>query len=222
MKNKCNIVSDLLPLYCENMVSDDSKKFIEDHVKECEKCQQELDDLMAEDSLKSMEQAAMQEPTDQMAKGFKKVQNKMRRNIMLSYLIIVLIIGLAYGGFWYNSLGKISDNLEIRPYENSEIYTSDDINSAMAQTKKEFKKYKGCTLETITYAGDDAALDLKKGGERKVLFKNYDEFIVIETDFKVDQTKENAFDGVGYFYQWQWIFGRYENGNWKLVNEGYF
>ncbi len=38
MKNECNIISDLLPLYTENMVSDDTVSFIEEHLKHCSQC----------------------------------------------------------------------------------------------------------------------------------------------------------------------------------------
>lgn len=44
MKN-CSIVSDLLPLYVENLVSEDSKEFIENHIDTCNSCREELDNL---------------------------------------------------------------------------------------------------------------------------------------------------------------------------------
>lgn len=38
MKNECGIVRDLLPLYIENMVSEDSREFIEEHLSCCAEC----------------------------------------------------------------------------------------------------------------------------------------------------------------------------------------
>ena len=38
MKNECGIVRDLLPLYIENMVSEDSREFIEEHLSRCAEC----------------------------------------------------------------------------------------------------------------------------------------------------------------------------------------
>ncbi len=40
--NKCSIVKDLLPLYVENMLQEDSKKFVEEHLADCPDCQKEL------------------------------------------------------------------------------------------------------------------------------------------------------------------------------------
>lgn len=37
--NKCNIIKDLLPLYKENLLSDESKTFVEDHLKSCPECE---------------------------------------------------------------------------------------------------------------------------------------------------------------------------------------
>ena len=38
MKNECNIVRDLLPLYIENMVSAESAQFVEAHLSKCPEC----------------------------------------------------------------------------------------------------------------------------------------------------------------------------------------
>lgn len=42
--NKCNIIKDLLPLYKENLLSDESKTFVEDHLKSCTECENLLKD----------------------------------------------------------------------------------------------------------------------------------------------------------------------------------
>ena len=42
MKITCDIVRDLMPLYVDDVCSDDSRKLIEDHINHCSKCQNEL------------------------------------------------------------------------------------------------------------------------------------------------------------------------------------
>lgn len=42
--NNCNIIKDLLPLYKENLLSDESKIFVEDHLKSCPDCENLLKD----------------------------------------------------------------------------------------------------------------------------------------------------------------------------------
>ena len=36
--NKCNLVGDLLPLYVENLLSEDSKTIVERHLARCPAC----------------------------------------------------------------------------------------------------------------------------------------------------------------------------------------
>ncbi len=41
--NDCNIVKDLLPLYRENLLSEESKSFVKDHIKSCSTCKNLLE-----------------------------------------------------------------------------------------------------------------------------------------------------------------------------------
>lgn len=50
--NKCNIISDLLPLYVEDLVGDDSKVFIENHIDTCKNCKKELENLASNNNTK--------------------------------------------------------------------------------------------------------------------------------------------------------------------------
>ena len=45
MKNECSIVQDILPLYVEEMVSDDTVSFVREHLKDCPRCRAELEKL---------------------------------------------------------------------------------------------------------------------------------------------------------------------------------
>lgn len=45
MKNECSIVCDLLPLYAEDMVSEDTAKFVKEHLGNCPTCRAELEKL---------------------------------------------------------------------------------------------------------------------------------------------------------------------------------
>lgn len=45
MKISCNIIEDLLPLYVDDMVSEDSRQLVEEHLKECTTCQKMMEDM---------------------------------------------------------------------------------------------------------------------------------------------------------------------------------
>lgn len=45
MKNECNIIRDILPLYAEDMVSEDTRTFVESHLAVCESCSEKLNEI---------------------------------------------------------------------------------------------------------------------------------------------------------------------------------
>lgn len=46
MNNKCEIINDLLPLYIDNVCSDESKQLVEEHLKICNNCRKEYELLL--------------------------------------------------------------------------------------------------------------------------------------------------------------------------------
>lgn len=77
MKNECEIVRDLLPLYAENMTSDASNELIETHLKTCAQCR-ELFAEMTKDSAVT----ERQEP-ELPLKSFAKTYQKKKRGFAL-------------------------------------------------------------------------------------------------------------------------------------------
>ncbi|MGN0314285.1 MAG: zf-HC2 domain-containing protein [Fusicatenibacter sp.] len=45
--SKCSVVRDILPLYLENMVSEETGAFIKDHLENCPECTVELETMKA-------------------------------------------------------------------------------------------------------------------------------------------------------------------------------
>ena len=45
MKCKCGIIKDLLPLYVDQVCSDESKELINEHLPECKECKSYMDSL---------------------------------------------------------------------------------------------------------------------------------------------------------------------------------
>lgn len=43
MKNKCNIIKDILPLYAEDIVSEDTREFVKEHLSDCSQCNAEYE-----------------------------------------------------------------------------------------------------------------------------------------------------------------------------------
>ena len=49
MNHMCCIIRDMLPLYLDGMLSEDSVAFVEEHLQGCEPCREELEKLKAPD-----------------------------------------------------------------------------------------------------------------------------------------------------------------------------
>lgn len=45
MKNECEIVKDLFPSYIENQVSNQTREFVDEHIKGCKDCNKILSSL---------------------------------------------------------------------------------------------------------------------------------------------------------------------------------
>ena len=52
MRNECNIIRDILPLYADKMVSADTASFVEEHLIGCAECRAELEKLKVTDVLR--------------------------------------------------------------------------------------------------------------------------------------------------------------------------
>ena len=50
MKISCDVIRDLLPLYVEDMLSNDSKNIVDEHIEQCESCRDELKKLSADET----------------------------------------------------------------------------------------------------------------------------------------------------------------------------
>lgn len=108
MKTECNIIIDLLPLYVEDMVSPETKQFVEEHLSECPECRCELEKMRGGEMLTP----AKKEPerTEENKKTFKKIMQRInRQSYAFSYPIVILFVFLGFswtGGenLMYNSV----------------------------------------------------------------------------------------------------------------------
>lgn len=91
MKLDCYVVRDLLPLYVENMVSDETAEQIKKHLAECGECQKEYESFKDSGSLDVLETPAYSVPAE--GKPFKKLMQKLNRQMHgLAYGLIIFFI----------------------------------------------------------------------------------------------------------------------------------
>ena len=114
--------------------------------------------------------------------------------------------------------GGNTKNVKIQEV-NSELYTQDEINSAIGTIKEEFKDHwKGCTLTDIYYAGDDTSKDYQDWANRN----DADEVIVLLSSFDVDASGgDGSLNSNSTYDDWNWILVRTNGGKWEHVDHGY-
>lgn len=82
MKITCDIIKDLLPLYAEDMVSQDSKKLVDEHLCTCDSCTKELAGLVKMPKV----------PVGVETASLKRVETTIRRRRILAVLAAVFLM----------------------------------------------------------------------------------------------------------------------------------
>ena len=91
MSKDCSIVQDLLPLYAEDMLREETKKFVNGHLSQCAACRAELDALRAD-----------VKPQPVSAQPLRELKKRLRRKKLTAVLLAVtLALTLATAGFAY-------------------------------------------------------------------------------------------------------------------------
>lgn len=92
MKITCDIIQDLLPLYEDDVLSEDSRQLVQEHLAGCEKCRQNLGAGSAS-SVPANEISA--------SKPLKKIKKKMFRKNAVIALITAICVLVIYSAFVY-------------------------------------------------------------------------------------------------------------------------
>lgn len=121
----CNIIQDILPLYIDDVVSDDTKKMVEDHIKHCPNCKKELETLKKEVILVTNEKIQADDK-----KLLQNLQKKLKhQKIIISFFTVIAVLSLLFigtmvvenVGFLYDFFyPKIQTEIKIEPDEKNE------------------------------------------------------------------------------------------------------
>ncbi|WP_299032219.1 zf-HC2 domain-containing protein [uncultured Anaerococcus sp.] len=167
--NKCEIIKDLLPLYEENLLSEESKTFVEDHLKTCPECK----NLLKEDI----------EIENKNTKPLDFVEKRIKKETRYFTLAVISLIGsiLIFIISYLNTPRHIEYEKDLfKVYKNDEIYTvefSDKV-SGIDYTDTEDAIY----LDAYTTKYDEIfnknspnkSLTFHKDDLKMVLYQNHD------------------------------------------------
>lgn len=112
MKKECSIIRDMLPLYFENMVSEDTAEFVKKHIENCPDCAAELK------AMKSGKEISEAEPSkrESDAKVITAVKKKITKKIVKTVAVVCLAFaGLLSAVLLYTGIGHpvTRDNISL-------------------------------------------------------------------------------------------------------------
>ena len=96
MKVTCKVIQDLLPLYHDSVCSPETAALVEEHLKDCEACQEEFHRLQDASSLP----LPVSGKEERKAEGLAKVKKALRKKRVIVVSIVaavVLVLGVSAG-----------------------------------------------------------------------------------------------------------------------------
>lgn len=119
MKVTCNVIRDLIPLYVENMLSDDSRKLIEEHLKNCPDCNSFLKNNI-EESYTTVSNTV--EDARPLVKIKKRLQKRRLLAIIISFLVTAVFMTLLFSYLTAPEYLKNNQkNVTVQKIDNSKI-----------------------------------------------------------------------------------------------------
>ena len=95
MNTRCDIIQDLLPLYCDGVCSEESRKAVEEHLQNCENCKKELDIMNT-----NIVTVPVHTNDKKIAKAASvALKNSKKKSFIKGCLIALLCIGIFVGGY---------------------------------------------------------------------------------------------------------------------------
>ena len=153
IKNECDIVKDLLPNYIEGILSDNSKEFVDKHIKTCKYCKETLDMLKNGEKIEEARKQAEDMAEIDYLKQYNKKINILKTiaTMLLGFIIImwgVLIVryvqnkrDYAEGEYIYNIMNTACNTMKNYNQNNNYIFTREEItNGKITETLQVYRK----------------------------------------------------------------------------------
>ena len=161
MKNEieCKVVEDLLFGYVDKTLNDESKKLVENHLKECIDCKEKLNEILEDNKLNEKMQ---QKEIDYL----RKIRTKSRiKSILIAIGLIILILILLYLIKFIkisNIMGKAEKSLRTQNYYCEKQENAGEDSASVSKTYYKDGKYK---ITREIYSDDGKELISAEYGE---------------------------------------------------------
>ena len=178
-KKECNIVQDLLLGYVDEILTEDSKEFVEKHIKECKECEGKFNEI--ERDIEQNDKYNEGKEVEYLKNVKKKISRKNKYMIVISIILVAVII--------FNIAVLVNYNIEKFKMD---IYLNEDLTEEQLENIKQTIKSKDSQAEIIYYSKQEELDKMKeKLGEKKYLLDNYEENNVFPAHFEVKIKQKN-------------------------------
>lgn len=97
MKISCDVIRDLLPLYVEDMLSNDSTNIVDEHIEQCESCRDELKKLSGDEVHScAVNQIENKSIYDSLNKIRKRISFKIQITVLISVIFTSIVAVFAW------------------------------------------------------------------------------------------------------------------------------
>ena len=168
MDKNCEIVKDLIPLVADNIASEESKKFVENHCETCDECKKEL--WIAKQDIKT---EISDSAENQVWENINKIQKKKKIKKIINVSVIAVLV-IVIGVFTVFFINNTREKSSMEKYFGKELtseynkgYSSADekeVEPLVKQINKEAKKKFGELWSLCSYDIDENT----KPGDYKV------------------------------------------------------
>ena len=149
MKYPCGLVKDIMPLFVDEVCSEESRAAVKEHLNECEKCREYLLKLQSEEIVVEKNNKKEEEliKADSLKKIKKKLNSRLKRIVISSACAVVALISVYHILFTMPvkelSLEDVSVSVEVYPIDELEKIEdgSDAVNTIRADENDNSKEY---------------------------------------------------------------------------------
>lgn len=198
---ECEVVKDLSSLYIDNMLSESSKKFIENHLKECKLCEKYYKDLNSTFLNKDKSEKKHDEIE---INHLKKVNKKITRLEWIITGIIILILitifSLYFKICYIDNINNLNVNKILDMQKNSNNYKLVHTTTQINKTTNEINKiervhyYKDGKHKEVTYFYKDG--NLKEETIKFIEDNSYKKTTVYNSIKQIDHQTQNFIEEV--------------------------
>lgn len=167
----CDIIQDLLPLYCDDACSDESRRLVEAHLKNCKSCQNMLSCMQKDYKLSCIQEQKDEEIIKDMAISYKKSLKKFFIKGAAVVLSLCLILAAGYFVLFRhpsvliptkNIAASIEKESENRIQINIEITDGKKCNLLNTELKND---------GTFYITAKRSIIPVKAGGDENILYR---------------------------------------------------